>query len=73
VAAAGFAPWHLGFSFGRALQHSCLQQWRGSDRAAGQAALLARARANGAASRGAYEPGSEPSDDTNLFVANYSY
>ena len=69
----GFAPWHLGFSFGRALQHSCLQQWGGRDRAAGQAALLARARANGAASLGSYEPGSQPSDDTSLFVANYSY
>jgi fructose-bisphosphate aldolase class I len=34
---------------------------------------LARARANGAASRGAYEPGSEPSDEASLFVANYSY
>lgn len=73
VAAQGYAPWHLGFSYGRALQHSCLQRWGGSDTAAGQAALLARARANGAASRGAYEPGSEPSDDTSLFVANYSY
>ena len=73
VAAQGYAPWHLGFSYGRALQHSCLQHWGGSDTAAGQAALLARARANGAASRGAYEPGSEPSDDTSLFVANYSY
>ena len=67
------APWHLGFSFGRALQHSCLKHWGGSDTAAGQAALLARARANGAASRGSYEPGSEPSDDSSLFVANYSY
>ena len=28
---------------------------------------------NHVASRGAYEPGSEPSDDTSLFVANYSY
>ena len=73
VAAQGYAPWHLGFSYGRALQHSCIQQWGGSDRAAGQAALLARARANGAASRGGYEPGSEPSDDSSLFVANYSY
>jgi fructose-bisphosphate aldolase class I len=73
VAAQGYAPWHLGFSYGRALQHSCLQHWGGSDQQAGQAALLARARANGAASRGAYEPGSEPSDDTSLFVANYSY
>ncbi|MGA1304315.1 MAG: class I fructose-bisphosphate aldolase, partial [Cyanobium sp.] len=73
AAAQGFAPWHLGFSFGRALQHSCLQHWGGSDRGAGQAALLARARANGAASRGAYIPGSEPSDDTSLFEADYSY
>ena len=73
AAAQGFAPWHLGFSFGRALQHSCLKHWAGHDVAAGQAALLARARANGAASRGAYIAGSEPSDDTSLFVANYSY
>jgi fructose-bisphosphate aldolase class I len=73
AAAQGYAPWHLGFSYGRALQHSCIKHWGGSDRAAGQAALMARARANGAASRGAYEPGSEPSDDTSLFVANYSY
>lgn len=73
AAAQGYAPWHLGFSFGRALQHSCLKHWGGHDVAAGQAALLARARANGAASRGAYIPGSEPSDDESLFVANYSY
>lgn len=73
AAASGYAPWHLGFSFGRALQHSCLKHWGGSDVAAGQAALLARARANGAASRGSYVAGSEPSDDASLFVANYSY
>ena len=73
AAAQGFAPWHLGFSFGRALQHSCLKHWAGRDVAAGQEALLARARANGAASRGAYEPGSEPSDEASLFVSNYSY
>jgi fructose-bisphosphate aldolase class I len=73
AAAVGYAPWHLGFSFGRALQHSCLKHWGGHDVAAGQAALLARARANGAASRGAYVAGSEPSDDESLFVSNYSY
>ena len=73
VAAQGYAPWHLGFSFGRALQHSCLTHWGGSDVKAGQEILLARARANGAASRGAYAAGSEPSDDASLFVANYSY
>ncbi|MFN9645702.1 MAG: class I fructose-bisphosphate aldolase [Cyanobacteriota bacterium] len=73
AAALGFAPWHLGFSFGRALQHSCLSHWAGTNLAAGQEALLARARANGAASRGAYSAGSEPSDDASLFVADYSY
>ncbi|MEY3930070.1 MAG: hypothetical protein RLZZ516_1780, partial [Cyanobacteriota bacterium] len=72
-AAGASAPWHLGFSFGRALQHSCLQHWAGYDVAAGQAALLARVRANGAASCGAYAPGSEPSSDASLFVAGYSY
>ena len=73
AAAQGFAPWHLGFSFGRALQHSCLKHWNGSDLQAGQTALLARARANGAASCGTYEAGSQPSDDASLFVADYSY
>jgi fructose-bisphosphate aldolase class I len=73
AAAQGFAPWHLGFSFGRALQHSCLKHWAGHDVVAGQEALLARVRANGAASRGAYVAGSESSDDASLFVANYSY
>ncbi|MFM9109645.1 MAG: class I fructose-bisphosphate aldolase [Prochlorococcaceae cyanobacterium] len=73
AAALGHAPWHRGFSFGRALQHSCLKHWGGTNPAAGQAALLARARANGAASRGAYGAGGEPSDDTSLFVADYSY
>ena len=73
AAAQGYAPWHLGFSYGRALQHSCIKHWGGSDVAAGQAALMARARANGAASQGTYVAGSEPSDDASLFVANYSY
>lgn len=73
AASHGSAPWHLGFSFGRALQHSCLKHWNGSDWQAAQAALLARARANGAASLGRYEAGSQPSDDASLFVADYSY
>ena len=67
------APWTLGFSYGRALQHSCLQQWAGADLAAGQRALLARARANSEASLGAYRPGSQPSNDESLFVAGYVY
>ncbi len=67
------APWHLGFSYGRALQQSCLKHWAGHDLASGQQALLARARANGLASQGLYAPGSEPSDGAPLFEANYSY
>ncbi|MCX5930394.1 MAG: fructose-bisphosphate aldolase class I [Cyanobacteria bacterium] len=71
--AAGAAPWHLGFSYGRALQQSCLKHWAGHDVAAGQQALLARARANGQAARGTYVAGSEPSDGKPLFETNYSY
>lgn len=67
------APWHLGFSFGRALQHSCLRHWGGTNLEAGQRALLARAQANGEASRGHYSPGSQPSLDGSLFVADYAY
>jgi fructose-bisphosphate aldolase class I len=67
------APWHLGFSYGRALQHSCLMHWGGHDVAAGQKALMARARANSEASLGAYQAGSQPSDGERLFVAGYTY
>ena len=43
-------PWNLSFSFGRALQHSCLRAWGGVDGKAGHIALLERARANSEAS-----------------------
>ena len=67
------AQWNLGFSYGRALQHSCLKAWAGSNIDGGQAALLARARANSEASQGRYVPGSQPSSDEQLFVAGYTY
>ena len=66
-------PWNLSFSYGRALQHSCLKAWAGSNIPAGQAALLARAQANSEASRGIYVPNSQPSSDEKLFVAGYTY
>lgn len=52
----GMQPWLLSFSYGRALQEDCLQIWHGQDdkRQAAQAALLKRARLNGAASLGEY-------------------
>lgn len=54
-------PWSLSFSFGRALQQSTLEAWRGrSDNVpAAQKALLHRARLNGAAQRGRYDPAME--------------
>jgi fructose-bisphosphate aldolase class I len=66
-------PWSLTFSYGRALQQSCLKAWNGSDLAAGQKALLARAQANSEASQGRYVPGSQPSAQETLFVAGYKY
>ena len=67
------AMWNVSFSYGRALQHSCLKAWKGNDLEAGQKALIARAQANSEASKGAYVPGSQPSSDEQLFVAGYKY
>jgi fructose-bisphosphate aldolase class I len=49
-------PWALSFSYGRALQAPALKAWKGeaSNVAAGQQALLHRARCNGAARDGRY-------------------
>tara|TARA_Y100001968_G_C19438232_1_gene761033 strand:- start:2430 stop:3497 length:1068 start_codon:yes stop_codon:yes gene_type:complete len=67
------AKWNVSFSYGRALQHSCLKAWKGTDIPAGQKALISRAQANSEASKGEYIPGSQPSSDEALFVAGYTY
>lgn len=63
------------FSYSRALQSSCLKIWSGKPENVKKAQdqLLARARANSAASLGKYKPGSEPSIEESLFVKNYVY
>ena len=66
-------PWNLSFSYGRALQHSALRAWGGSNEAEGQKFVLARAQANSEASKGLYVLGSQPSSDEKLFVAGYTY
>ena len=66
----GDVPWNLSFSFGRALQHSCLKAWGGTDEKAGQKALLERAKANSMASYGIYEP---QGSGESLFVSDYKY
>ncbi len=50
----GAAPWKLSYSYGRALQQSCLKAWKGEagNVKAAQEVLLERARANSAASAG---------------------
>merc|ERR1719458_523171 len=56
-------PWALSFSYGKALQKTCIVMWLGKDEnmAAAQKALKARANANSDAVRGVYTPGSCPS------------
>ena len=66
-------PWNVSCSYGRALQHSALKGWSGSDLKAGQAAVRARAQANSEAAKGEYVLGSQPSSDEKLYVAGYTY
>jgi fructose-bisphosphate aldolase, class I len=57
----GGFPWELSFSYGRALQHPALDAWGGqeSNVGAGQAALAHRAKMNGLARSGDYDPSLE--------------
>jgi len=69
-------PWSLTFSYGRALQQSCLKTWLGKPEnvKAAQEALLARARANSLANLGKYKAGMEKSlDKAGTFEAGYKY
>ena len=54
-------PWQLSFSYGRALQQSTLDAWRGEAGrvAAAQQVLLRRARLNGLARNGSYDAAME--------------
>merc|ERR1712060_564350 len=59
-------PWHLSFSYGKALQKTCIVTWLGKEenKEAAQKALKARANANFDAVMGTYTPGSCPSVGT---------
>jgi len=59
-------PWHLSFSYGKALQKTCIVTWLGKaeNKEAAQKALKARANANYDAVMGKYTPGSCPSVGT---------
>lgn len=73
----GKKPWALTFSYGRALQASCIAAWKGKDEniKAAQDELMKRAKANSLASLGKYVPGSISSIDggQSLFIAKHAY
>jgi fructose-bisphosphate aldolase class I len=72
----GKKPWALTFSYGRALQQSCLKAWGGKDEniPAAQETLMVRAKANSEAATGVYGGGAGgAAAKESTFVANYSY
>lgn len=73
----GKRPWHLSFSYGRALQQTVLQEWQGKPEnvEAAQKALLVRAKANSEANRGVYggSAAGAGAASASLHVAGYSY
>ena len=70
-------PWHLSFSYGRALQQSVLKAWKGDDKniKAAQNQLLLRAKANSLACQGKYsgEGKNSAAASESLKVKNYVY
>ena len=68
-------PWRLTFSYGRALQSSVLNAWKGKSEnvVSAQSILYARAEANGLASLGQYQPEEGEGEGTSLHEENYAY
>ena len=66
-------PWNMSFSYGRALQTTVLDVWKGKPEnvEAAQTALYERCKANGEAALGKYEGGSGSTKSD--YVANYTY
>jgi len=68
-------PWVLSFSYGRALQHTCIRTWGGKDEnlEKAQQALITRAKANSEATLGKYQGSKDASASESLHVKNYTY
>merc|ERR1712228_522001 len=70
-------PWSVSFSYGKALQKTCIATWLGKaeNNAKAQEALLNRSRANSEACKGTYVPGSCASIGTkaNIDMAGGAY
>jgi len=71
-------PWHISFSYARALQNTTLKTWAGKDEnvVAAQAKMIQRAQANSKAQLGKYDPATADEDASaaeGMYVKNYSY
>lgn len=69
-------PWHVSFSYARALQNSVLKAWQGlpENVEAAQTALLVRAKANSIAQLGRYSAKGESDEaKTGMFQKGYTY
>jgi len=69
-------PWHVSFSYARALQNTCLKTWGGRPEnvKAAQDALILRARANSLAQLGKYTSDGEAAEaKEGMFVKDYKY
>ncbi|XP_061385337.1 fructose-bisphosphate aldolase 2-like [Danaus plexippus] len=69
-------PCKLSFSYGRALQASCIKSWEGKSEnlSKAQNVLLTRAKANGEAQLGKYEGGAASASETqSLYEKKYVY
>ncbi|KAL5713571.1 fructose-bisphosphate aldolase [Ranunculus cassubicifolius] len=69
-------PWHVSFSYARALQNTCLKTWGGlpENVEAAQQAMLVRAKANSLAQLGKYTGEGESAEaKEGMFVKGYTY
>ncbi|KAF7127482.1 hypothetical protein RHSIM_Rhsim11G0183800 [Rhododendron simsii] len=69
-------PWHVSFSYARALQNTCLKTWGGRPEnvKAAQDALMTRAKANSTAQLGKYTGEGESAEaKEGMFVKGYVY
>jgi fructose-bisphosphate aldolase class I len=72
----GPRPWSLSFSYGRALQQTVLQVWKGKteNTEAAQKALMVRAKANGSAALGKYTgDAATATAKSSMFEKGYTY
>jgi len=71
-------PWHVSFSYARALQNTTLKTWAGKDenKIAAQSKLFQRASANSKAQKGEYDPATANEDASaaeGMYVKGYTY